>query len=559
MKELMTLALYLGVLVMIAWPLSRPLAALLGGQGLSRRWGALDRGTLALFGLKNAPGQSGPQWVGTLLVFSLVEIVVLFLIQVFQDRLPYNPQGFVGVPWELALNTAVSFVTNTNWQNYAGESTLSPFTQMVGLAVQNFLSAACGFAVLAALVRGLVRKESNDLGNFAVDVVRFTVYVLLPLSLVYALFLVSQGAVQTWTASLTVSTLPGGTQTLALGPVASQEAIKMLGTNGGGYFNANSSHPFENPSGLSNFVQMLSMFLLPAALVFAFGRVVKDQRQGVSLAVVMTLLFVMAVGFAWWAESSLAGSSTGNLEGKETRFGVFPSVLFSSITTSTSTGAVNAMHDSYTALGGLVPLALMHFGEVIFGGVGSGLYGMLLMVLLTVFVGGLLVGRTPEYLGKKIEPRDMTLISLAILVTPALVLLGTAAAVLWPDAVKSLNNPGPHGFTEILYAYSSAANNNGSAFGGLNGNTPFFNLTLALAMFLGRFGVIVPVLLLAGSLAKKRSMATTAGTLPTHTVTFAVLLVFFLFLIAALNFIPAWSLGPVAEATGILEAPGGAF
>lgn len=548
MKELMTLTLYLGALVLAAWPLSRPLASLMGGTGLSTRWGSVDRVTLSLFGLKNAPGQTGLQWVGMLLVFSVLEILVLFLIQVFQDRLPLNPQGFAGVPWDLALNTAASFVTNTNWQNYAGEATLSPFTQMAGLAVQNFLSAASGFAVLAALVRGLVRRESKDLGNFAVDVVRFTVYILLPLSLVYALFLVSQGVVQTWTTSVTAQTPAGTTQTLALGPVASQEAIKMLGTNGGGFFNANSAHPFENPTGLSNFVQMLSMFLIPAASVFAFGRVVRDRRQGISLAVVMALLFVLAVGLAWWAESSWGGS--GNMEGKETRFGIFPSVLFSSITTATSTGAVNAMHDSYTALGGLVPLALMHLGEVVFGGVGSGLYGMLLMVLLTVFVGGLLVGRTPEYLGKKIEPRDMTLISIAILVTPVVTLLGTAAGVLWPDAVKSLNNPGPHGFSEILYAYTSAANNNGSAFGGLNGNTLFFNLTLAAAMFVGRFGVMIPVVLLAGSLAGKRSMATTTGTLPTYTVTFALLLIFFLFLVAALNFIPAWALGPVAEAFG---------
>lgn len=545
MKELMTLTLYLGVLALAAWPLSRPISVLMGGGELSKRWGFIDRAVLSLFGLKKASGQTGPQWVLTLLVFSLVEIVVLFLIQIFQDRLPYNPQGFPGVPWDLALNTAVSFVTNTNWQNYAGETTLSPLTQMAGLTVQNFLSAACGFAVLSALVRGLARKESQDLGNFWVDLVRFTVYVLLPLSAVYAVFLVSQGVVQTWTTAVTAQTLSGTPQTLALGPVASQEAIKMLGTNGGGYFNANSAHPFENPTGLSNFVQMLSMLLIPTASVFAFGRVVKDRRQGVSLALVMTLLFVVAVGLAWGAESSW-----GNMEGKETRFGIFPSVLFSVITTSTSSGAVNAMHDSYTALGGLVPMALMHLGEVVFGGVGSGLYGMLLMVLLTVFVGGLLVGRTPEYLGKKIEPRDMALISIAILVTPVITLLGTAGGVLWPDAVKSLNNPGPHGFSEILYAFTSAANNNGSAFAGLNGNTLFFNLALAVTMFVGRFGVMVPVVLLAGSLAEKRSVAATTGTLPTHTVTFAVLLIFFLFLVAALNFIPAWALGPVAEALG---------
>jgi K+-transporting ATPase ATPase A chain len=476
-----------------------------------------------------------------------LEIGLVFLVQVFQDSLPLNPQGYPGVPWDLALNTAVSFVTNTNWQNYAGETTLSPLTQMAALAVQNFLSAATGFAVLAALVRGLARKQTTDLGNFWVDLVRFTFYVLLPISVVYALFLVSQGVVQTLAASLTVHTPAGADQTLALGPIASQEAIKMLGTNGGGYLNANSAHPFENPTDLTNFVQMESMFLIPAASVLAFGRYLKDQRQGWALVAVMTLVFVAAVGLAWWAEGSLFG---GNMEGKETRFGVFPSVLFSVITTSTSTGAVNAMHDSYSALGGLVPLALMQLGEVVFGGVGSGLYGMLLLVLLTVFVGGLLVGRTPEYLGKKIEPRDMTLVSVDVLVTPILVLVGTAAAVLWPDAAKSLGNPGPHGFSEILYAYTSAANNNGSAFGGLNGNTLFFNLSLAAVMFVGRFGVIVPVLLLAGSLASKKTMAPSLGTLPTHTPTFAVLLIFFLFLIAALNFIPAWALGPLAEALG---------
>lgn len=547
MKEFMTLVLYLGVLALAAWPLSKVLAALFGGT-LGRPWAArLDGVVLTTFGLKKASGQGAGPWVLAVLVFSLIEITLVFLVQVFQDKLPLNPMGYPGVPWELALNTAVSFVTNTNWQSYAGESTLSPFTQMTALAVQNFLSAASGFAVLAALVRGLAGKQTGDLGNFWVDLVRFTLYVLVPISAVYGLFLVSQGAVQTLVASLTVHTPAGVDQTLALGPIASQEAIKMLGTNGGGYLNANSAHPFENPTGLTNFVQMLSMFLIPAASVLAFGRFIKDQRQGWALAAVMTLVFVAAVGLAWWAEVSFAG---GNMEGKETRFGIFPSVLFSSITTSTSTGAVNAMHDSYTALGGLVPLALMQLGEVVFGGVGSGLYGMLILVLLTVFVGGLLVGRTPEYLGKKIEPKDMTLVSLAVLVTPIVVLVGTAAAVLWPDAVKSLNNPGPHGFSEILYAYTSAANNNGSAFGGLNANTPFFNLTLAAAMFVGRFGVIIPVLLLAGSLGSKKVMAPSVGTLPTHTPTFAVLLVFFLFLIAALNFIPAWALGPLAEALG---------
>jgi len=546
MKEFLTLVVYLGVLALAAWPLSKLLAALFDGV-IPPRWSRFDRRLLSVFGLGKAKGQGAWSWVTAVLVFSVVEIATVFLFQVFQDRLPLNPLGFPGVPWDLALNTAVSFVTNTNWQNYAGETTLSPFTQMMALAVQNFLSAASGLAVLAAMIRGLVRRQSADLGNFWVDLVRFTLYLLLPLSVVLGLFFVSQGVVQTLVASLPLTTLGGPGQTLALGPVASQEAIKQLGTNGGGFFNANSSHPFENPTGMTNFVQMLAMFLIPAASVWAFGRCAKDRRQGWALLAVMTLVFVAAVGLAWWAESTFSG--VGNMEGKETRFGIFPSVLFSSITTATSTGAVNAMHDSYTALGGLVPLALMQLGEVVFGGVGSGLYGMLILVLLTVFVGGLLVGRTPEYLGKKLEPQDMTLVSLAVLVTPVLVLLGTAAATLWPDSLKSLNNPGPHGFTEILYAYTSAANNNGSAFGGFNGNTPFFNLTLALVMVLGRFGVMVPVLLLAGSLGSKKVLAPSAGTLPTHTPTFAVLLLFFLFLVAALNFIPAWALGPVAEAT----------
>lgn len=548
MKELVTLVLYLGTLALAAWPLSRPLAALLDGRQPRSWWAVVDRGVLAAFGLRSAPGQSGAAWVASLLVFSLVQVVGLFLILVFQDRLPFNPQGFPGLSWDLALNTAVSFATNTNWQNYAGESTLGPLAQMAGLAVQNFLSAACGWAVLAALVRGLVRRESRDLGNFTVDVVRFTLYILVPLSVVYALFLASQGVVQTWTTAVTVHPLAGGTQTLALGPVASQEAIKMLGTNGGGYFNANSAHPFENPTGLTNFTQMVAMVLIPAASVLALGRVARDHRQGLVLSTVMAILLVAGIVLAGWAEASV-----GNLEGKETRFGVFPSAMFGAITTATSTGAVDAMHDSFTPLGGLVPLALMHLGEVVFGGVGSGLYGMLLMVLLTVFVGGLLVGRTPEYLGKKIEPREMTLISLAILVTPVVTLVGTAAAVLWPGVVPSLTNPGPHGFSEVLYAYTSAANNNGSAFAGFNGNTVFFNVTLALAMAIGRWGVMVPVVLLAQALAAKRPMAAGPGTLPTHTPTFAVLLVFLLFLVAALNFIPAWALGPGAEATAVVS------
>jgi K+-transporting ATPase ATPase A chain len=488
------------------------------------------------------------------MVFSVIKTVVVFLILVFQDKLPFNPQNLPGVPWDLALNTAVSFITNTNWQNYGGETTMSYFSQMAALAVQNFLSAAAGISVLAALMRGIVRKQTTGLGNFWVDMVRISFYVLLPISLVYALFLVSQGAIQNLSAYVQATGLAGGAQTLPMGPLASQEAIKMLGTNGGGFFNANSAHPFENPTSFTNFVETFSVFLLPATFVFTFGRMAKDLRQAWAIYGIMVVLFTLFFVPGYLAETAaqphaVAGVdwSAGNLEGKETRFGVGPSVLFDEVTTATSCGAVNSMLDSYTPLGGMFPLVLMQVGEVIFGGVGSGLYGMLAFILLTVFVGGLMVGRTPEYLGKKIEPYDMKAIVVAVMITPFVVLVGTATASLWHWVPSDLNNNGPHGFTEIFYAFSSMANNNGSAFAGLNGNTHFWNVVGAAAMFVGRFGVMIPILALAGNLARKKTSVVSLGTLPTHGLTFSALVIFFIFLVAALNFLPGLALGPLAE------------
>jgi K+-transporting ATPase ATPase A chain len=442
------------------------------------------------------------QWMGALLILSLVKIVVVFLVLVFQNDLPLNPQNLPGVPWDLALNTAVSFVTNTNWQNYGGESTMSYFSQMAALSLQNFLSAASGIAVLFALVRGIVRKESGHLGNFWVDLVRINLYVLVPLSLLSALVLVSQGAIQNLLPSVQTVTLTGGKELLPMGPLASQEAIKMLGTNGGGFFNANSSHPWENPTAFTNFFQSFLVFLIPTALVFLFGRAAKDLRQSWAIFGIMAVLFTAFFIPNFLAEAAPlphaaalgVDGSAGNLEGKETRFGIGPTVLFNDITTATSCGAVNAMLDSYTPLGGMIPMVLMQVGEVIFGGVGSGLYGMIAILMLTVFVGGLMVGRTPEYLGKKIESFDMKMIVVAVMATPFVVLLGTAAAAVWPDTPKALNNAGAHGFSEVFYAFSSMGNNNGSAFAGFGGNTTFFNLVGALVMFVGRFGVMIPIL-----------------------------------------------------------------
>ena len=544
------LASYLVVLMLLAHPLGRAMAGIVRDRPL------LPTLESALWRLCGAEKQSmsWQHYLLAILLFNGAGLALLLAILLTQQALPLNPRHLPNLSWHLALNTAVSFVTNTNWQSYGGESTLSPLSQMVGLTVQNFLSAATGIAVAFALMRGFANKSLATLGNAWRDLARVTLYVLLPIGLIIALLLVSQGVVQTLSASVDVQTLEGAKQTLSLGPVASQEAIKMLGTNGGGFFNANSAHPFENPTALSNFIEMLAIFLVPAALCFTFGEVVSDRRQGHALLWAMTLMFIVAVAAVMWAELRgnphflmLGADSAINMEGKETRFGILNSSLFAVITTAASCGAVNAMHDSFTALGGMVPMWLMQLGEVVFGGVGAGLYGMLLFVVLAVFIAGLMIGRTPEYLGKKIDVREMKLTALAILVTPTLVLLGTALAMMSEAGRAGMANPGTHGFSEVLYAVSSAANNNGSAFAGLSANTPFWNLLLAFCMLVGRFGIIIPVLAIAGSLAAKKAQPVGSGTLPTHGALFVCLLIGTVLLVGALTFIPALALGPVAE------------
>ncbi|WHU84440.1 potassium-transporting ATPase subunit KdpA [Pantoea agglomerans pv. betae] len=544
------IAFYLLLLMVLAQPLGRGLASLVADKPVFAR---LEAPLWRLLGAQQSD-MRWPHYLLAILLFNALGFVVLLAILLMQGALPLNPQQLPGLSWHLALNTAVSFVTNTNWQSYSGESTLSYFSQMVGLTVQNFLSAATGIAVAFALIRGFANRSSATLGNAWRDLTRITLYVLLPISLLMALFFVSQGSIQNFAAYHSFSTLEGVQQTLSMGPVASQEAIKMLGTNGGGFFNANSSHPFENPTVLTNLVQMLSIFLIPAALCFAFGESVRDRRQGHMLLWAMTLMFVAAVSVVMWAELQgnphflqLGADSAINMEGKETRFGILNSSLFAVITTAASCGAVNAMHDSFTALGGMVPMWLMQLGEVVFGGVGAGLYGMLLFVLLAVFIAGLMIGRTPEFLGKKIDVWEMKMTALAILVTPALVLIGTALAMMTDAGRSAMANPGIHGFSEVLYAVSSAANNNGSAFAGLSANTPFWNLLLAACMLLGRFGIIIPVMAIAGAMAAKKVQPVGNGTLPTHGPLFIGLLIGTVLLVGALTFIPALALGPVAE------------
>lgn len=550
------IACYLLVLMALAQPLGRLLALMVADKPL------LARSERVLWRLAGVDGAAmrWPHYLLAILLFNALGFVLLLAMLMGQGALPLNPQHLPGLSWDLALNTAISFVTNTNWQAYAGESTLSYFSQMAGLTVQNFLSAATGIAVAFALMRGFANRSLETLGNAWRDLMRITVYVLLPISLLMALFFVSQGSIQNFEPYHAFTTLEGAQQTLPLGPVASQEAIKMLGTNGGGFFNANSAHPFENPTALTNFVQMLSIFLIPAALCFAFGQQLGDRRQGHMLLWAMSIMFVLAVVAVMWAELrgnphflTLGADSAINMEGKETRFGILNSSLFAVITTAASCGAVNAMHDSFTALGGMVPMWLMQLGEVVFGGVGAGLYGMLLFVLLGVFIAGLMIGRTPEYMGKKIDVWEMKMTALAILVTPTLVLLGTALAMMTEAGRAGMANPGIHGFSEVLYAVSSAANNNGSAFAGLSANTPFWNLLLGFCMLVGRFGIIIPVLAIAGSLAAKKIQPVGNGTLPTHGPLFIALLVGTVLLVGALTFVPALALGPVAEHLQLIQ------
>jgi K+-transporting ATPase ATPase A chain len=526
---------------------------------LPRVLGPVERLLYRISGIDPDREQDWKGYAASVMIFSAMGVLVTYAILRLQAVLPGNPNGMAAVGPALAWNTAVSFTTNTNWQSYSGESTMGNLAQMAGLAWHNFTSAAAGIGVALALARGLTRRGGpggpRTLGNFWADMVRATVYVLLPLSFVLALFLVSQGVVQTLAPNLEVQTLEGAKQVVTLGPVASQEVIKMLGTNGGGFFNANSAHPFENPTPLVNLVQMLLIFLIPAGLTFTYGRMAKDGRQGWALFAAMAALFLVGAAITYGAEShhnpAMAGlgvdQSTGNLEGKETRFGVANSALFATVTTDASCGAVNSMHDSFTPIGGLVPMVNMQLGEVVFGGVGAGLYGMLVMAILTVFLAGLMVGRTPEYLGKKVEGREMKFAVLYILVFPVAVLLLTGWAAVVGYATSSLNNAGPHGLSEILYAFSSGAANNGSAFAGLNANTAFWNLALGVDMLLGRFFMIVPALAIAGAMVAKKSVPPGPGTFPTGGPTFVLLLVSVILIVGALTFFPALSLGPVLE------------
>jgi K+-transporting ATPase ATPase A chain len=566
----MLLAAFLVVLALLAWPLGRWLTAV--AEGRLPRWLSpvvkAEHGLYRLAGVDASAGMGWRPYAVALVVFNLLGVLAVYALQRLQGVLPFNPQGMAAVSADSSFNTAISFVSNTNWQGYAGESTMSYLTQMLALTVQNFFSAATGIVVVIALVRGFAARSSASIGNFWVDITRVTAYVLLPLSLVFAVFLVGQGVIQNVAPYQDVTTLQAAPQSIAMGPVASQEAIKMLGTNGGGFFNANSAHPYENPTPLSNFLQMLSIFLIPAALVFMFGRMVGDMRQGWAVLAAMTAIFVVSVVVVTAQEQqgnplltslgvdqvASATQPGGNMEGKEARFGIAATGLFAAITTAASCGAVNAMHDSFTPLGGMVPLVLMQLGEVVFGGVGTGLYSMLIFAILAVFIAGLMIGRTPEYLGKKIETYEMKMTSIAILVTPILVLAGAALAVLVDAGKAGVANPGAHGFSEILYALTSAANNNGSAFAGLSANTPFYNVLLAVAMWFGRFGVIVPVLAIAGSLAAKKRLAVTSGTLPTHGPLFVTLLIGSVLLVGLLNYVPALALGPVVEHL-MLSAP----
>ncbi|UWG96593.1 potassium-transporting ATPase subunit KdpA [Dehalobacter sp. DCM] len=514
----------------------------------------LEKMIYRLAGINPEKEMNWKEYSKSLLLINAMGIGLLFVLQLIQGFLPLNPQGFGMVKPDLAFNTAVSFVTNTNWQAYSGESTLSYFTQMTGMTVQNFLSAATGIVVAIALIRGIARHQVKDIGNFWVDLTRCTLWILLPISFVFALVLVSQGVIQNLSPYLTLENIEGFKQTLAMGPVASQEAIKQFGTNGGGFFNANSAHPFENPTALSNFLELLAVLVIPAGLTFTFGRMVGNKKQGYVILGTMLILFVLFLGICYTAE--IAGnplltaqgiSQPTAMEGKEVRFGIGQSSLFAVVTTAASCGAVNNMHDSLTPLGGLVPMVQIMLGEVVFGGVGSGLYGMLMFVILTVFIIGLMVGRTPEYLGKKIESPEMKMAIFAVLIPSITILLGSAIAVVTKDGVSSILNPGPHGLSEILYGFASAAGNNGSAFAGLSANTLFYNISLAIAMLLGRFGVIIPALAIAGSLAAKKTIPQGPGTFQTTGVIFPILLTGTVLLVGALTFFPALSLGPIVE------------
>ena len=549
--DFLQLGLFLGALVALTPLLGSFMARVFTDERhlLSKPLGWLERLIYSASGVKADAGMSWLGYAGAVLAFNIIGCALLVVILMTQSWLPMNPAGLVNVPLDLAVNTAVSFMTNTNWQAYSGEATMSYFSQMAGLAVHNFTSAATGIAVALALTRGLAGKHGSTIGNFWADLTRSTLYVLLPLSLIFAVVLVGQGVVQTFEPYVKATTLEGAEQVIPLGPAASQIATKQLGTNGGGFFGVNAAHPFENPTPLSNFLTILAIFVIPSSLVNMYGRLVGDRRHGWSIWAAMAALFLAGLAVMWWAEvqpnpvTGLAAS----MEGKETRFGVFNSVLFATVTTDASCGAVNSMHDSFSPLGGLVTIVNMMLGEVIFGGVGAGLYGILLFVLLTVFIAGLMVGRTPEYLGKKIEAREIKWAVVGLLAPCACILIGTAIAVSCAAGTATINNTGPHGFSEILYAFTSAAANNGSAFAGIGVNNPFYNYGLSIVMFLGRFAVIIPALAIAGSMAVKKVAPPSTGTFPTTGATFTFLLIAVILIVGGLNFFPALSLGPIIE------------
>jgi K+-transporting ATPase ATPase A chain len=547
--------LFCAILVALVKPLGGYMTHVFKGERtwLSPVLRPVERAIYWAGGVDEAREQSWIMYAVGMLFFHVGGFLILYALLRFQALLPFNPAGQSAVAEDLSFNTAVSFITNTNWQNYGGESTLSYLAQMLGLTHQNYLSAATGIVLAVALIRGFARASVRTVGNFWVDVTRCTLYILMPICVVFTLFLVWQGIPQTLGPYVEATTLEGAKQTIAVGPVASQIAIKMLGTNGGGFFNANAAHPFENPTALSNFVQMISIFAIGAALTNVFGRMVGNQRQGWAILGAMGVLFIAGVFVCYWAEAhgndafTAMGLAGGNMEGKEVRFGIVASALFAVITTAASCGAVNAMHDSFTAIGGMIPLINMQLGEIIIGGVGAGMYGMLLFVIISIFVAGLMVGRTPEYVGKKIEAKEVKMAMLAILVLPLMYLGWTAIAVVYPTAVASMANPGPHGFTEVLYAYTSADANNGSAFAGLSGNIPFYNITLAIAMLVGRFWMIIPAMAIAGALAAKKIVPPSAGTFPTTGGLFVGLVVGVIVIVGGLTFFPALALGPIVE------------
>lgn len=559
--------LYMGVLLLLVKPLGNYMAKVYQGEHLFLSWllSPIERFIYRFSGINPKNEMTWKVYAVALLLFNFIGLIFVYALQRFQAILPLNPQGLGAVTPDSAWNTAVSFASNTNWQGYGGEVTMSYLTQMLGLTVQNFVSAATGIAVLIALIRGITRHTTQEIGNFWVDITRSTLYILIPLSCVLALVLISQGVVQTFSEYQTVSLVQPSaeikSQVVAVGPAASQIAIKQLGTNGGGFFNVNSAHPFENPTPFTNFLQMLSILLIPAALSYTFGKMVGDTRQGWALLIAMTIIFGLLLGIAVWSEHNGNPMFTamnidqtqtdtnpgGNMEGKELRFGIVNAALWATATTAASNGSVNAMHDSFMPLGGLVTMWLMQLGEVIYGGVGSGLYGMLAFVIIAVFVSGLMVGRTPEYLGKKIEAYEMKMASIIILIPVFLVLTGTAIALTSEAGRAAIYNPSAHGFSEVLYAFSSAANNNGSAFAGLSVNTPFYNITLGIAMFIARYWLAIPILAIAGSLANKKKIPASVGTLPTHTPLFIIWVIGVIIIVGALSFLPALALGPIVE------------